>query len=70
MKKAYRIRKNEEFNKAIVSDCDIVFDLNPDIFMIKSRAEASHKNNKLYGKINNGQRIRHIKYMCWICQCF
>ena len=42
------IRKSEEFNKVILSDCDIIFDLNPDIFMIKSRADASHKNNKLY----------------------
>ncbi len=40
------IRTKEEFEKAITSEVDIIFDLSPDLLTLKKRVDIAHENNK------------------------
>lgn len=40
------VRSDEEFEKAVVSDCRMIFDLSPDIFSLKQKASAAHAGKK------------------------
>ncbi len=40
------VRTREEFEKALVSDVNIIFDLSPDLLVLENRIKAAHANNK------------------------
>jgi len=40
------IRSDSDFDRAVMSNCSILFDLNPDIFSLKQRATVAHSHNK------------------------
>lgn len=43
------IRTDDEFSKAILTDSELIFDLSPDLFTLKSKVEAAHvAGKKLY----------------------
>lgn len=43
------VRTDDEFSKAVLTDSELIFDLNPDLFTLKSKVEAAHRaGKKLY----------------------
>ncbi|MBQ7039424.1 MAG: glycerol-3-phosphate responsive antiterminator [Clostridia bacterium] len=43
------VRSDSEFSEAILTDCNLLFDLNPDLLTLKSKVDAVHRaGKKLY----------------------
>lgn len=40
------VRKEDDFNKALKSEVEFIFDLNPDLLTLKEKTKAAHANQK------------------------
>lgn len=40
------VRCDSELSEAILSDCELIFDLNPDLLTLKSKVDAAHRAGK------------------------